>query len=44
MVSHDVAQVRRLADTVTWIDRRVLREGDAPSVLAPASLASTEIA
>jgi zinc transport system ATP-binding protein len=34
MVSHDVAQVRRLADAVTWIDRRVRREGTAEAVLA----------
>jgi zinc transport system ATP-binding protein len=34
MVSHDVAQVRRLADAVTWIDRTVLREGPPEAVFA----------
>lgn len=33
MVSHDVAQVRRLADTVIWIDRTVRREGTPAELL-----------
>jgi zinc transport system ATP-binding protein len=36
MVSHDRAQVRRLADAVTWIDRIVLREGPPKAVFATA--------
>ncbi|MFT3764661.1 MAG: ATP-binding cassette domain-containing protein [Minicystis sp.] len=37
MVSHDVAQVRRLADTVTWIDGTVRRAGTPAEVLGEAS-------
>lgn len=33
MVSHDAAQVRRLADTVTWLDRTVRRAGTPAEVL-----------
>ena len=29
MVSHDLTQVRRLADHVVVLDRRVIRRGDA---------------
>jgi zinc transport system ATP-binding protein len=38
LVSHDVEQVRRLADRVTWIDRTVRNEGNAGEVLAAVSL------
>ena len=34
MISHDLEQVRRVADRVTLLDRRVLAEGDADQVLA----------
>jgi ABC-type Mn2+/Zn2+ transport system ATPase subunit len=34
MVSHDMDQVRRLADTVTWIDRTVRGDGKPEDVLA----------
>jgi zinc transport system ATP-binding protein len=34
MISHDLDQVRRVADRVTLLDRRVLAEGDADQVLA----------
>jgi zinc transport system ATP-binding protein len=37
MVSHDVAQVRRVADAVTWIDRTVRRAGTAAEVLGEAA-------
>jgi zinc transport system ATP-binding protein len=37
MVSHDVAQVRRLADEVTWLDRTVRRRGTAAEVLGDGS-------
>jgi ABC-type Mn2+/Zn2+ transport system ATPase subunit len=37
MVSHDAAQVRRLADAVTWIDRTVKRAGTPAEVLGEAS-------
>jgi zinc transport system ATP-binding protein len=37
MVSHDVAQVRRLADTVTWLDRTVRRVGAPADVLGAAA-------
>jgi zinc transport system ATP-binding protein len=40
MVSHDVEQVRRVADRVTVIDRRVVADGMAAPVLASAALAS----
>jgi zinc transport system ATP-binding protein len=33
LVSHDIAQVRRLADRVTLLDRRVQREGTVAEVL-----------
>jgi zinc transport system ATP-binding protein len=33
MVSHDVAQVRRIADHVTWLDRTVQRRGTVDEVL-----------
>ena len=33
MISHDLPQVRRLADTVTWIDRAVRGEGSPAQVL-----------
>lgn len=38
MVSHDPAQVRRIADAVTWIDRRV-RGAGAPAAVLEARLA-----
>jgi zinc transport system ATP-binding protein len=38
MVSHDLAQVRRLADTVTVLDRSVLACGPASQVLARESV------
>jgi zinc transport system ATP-binding protein len=34
MVSHDLEQVRRLADAVTWIDRTVQADGPPAAVLA----------
>jgi ABC-type Mn2+/Zn2+ transport system ATPase subunit len=34
MVSHDLAQVRRLADRVVVLDRAVIRSGDAATALA----------
>ncbi len=34
MVSHDMDQVRRISDAVTWIDRTVRGEGTAEAVLA----------
>jgi zinc transport system ATP-binding protein len=37
MVSHDIAQVRRLADAVTWIDRTVRRAGPPAEVLGEAT-------
>ena len=37
MVSHDLDQVRRVADRVTVLDRRVVVEG-APDVLASADV------
>jgi zinc transport system ATP-binding protein len=37
MVSHDFDQVRRLADRVTLIDRRVLNDGTADAVLGTAA-------
>ena len=43
MVSHDLDQVRRVADAVTWIDRTVQREGSPATVLAGAAPALTEI-
>jgi len=39
MVSHDFAQVRRLADRVTLLNRRVLAEGSADDVLGLAGAA-----
>lgn len=39
MVSHDFAQVRRLADRVTLLNRRVLAEGSADDVLGLAAAA-----
>jgi zinc transport system ATP-binding protein len=36
MVSHDLAQVRRLADAVTWIDRTLRRAGTPADVLGEA--------
>jgi zinc transport system ATP-binding protein len=39
MVSHDLAQVRRLADRVTVLNRRVLAEGSADEVLGLAAAA-----
>lgn len=38
LVSHDPAQVRRVADRVTLLDRRVVRSGTAAEVLADAPL------
>jgi zinc transport system ATP-binding protein len=40
MVSHDLEQVRRIADRVTVLDRRVVRDGPAAEALA-GDLAST---
>jgi zinc transport system ATP-binding protein len=34
MVSHDLEQVRRLADAATWIDRTVRRDGAPEAVVA----------
>jgi hypothetical protein len=34
MISHDLAQTRRIADRVTLLDVEVLRSGAAASVLA----------
>ncbi len=36
MVSHDLDQVRRLADAVTWIDRGVRHDGSPEAVLSAA--------
>ena len=38
MVSHDLEQVRRIADQVTVLDRRVVAEGPALDILATASV------
>jgi zinc transport system ATP-binding protein len=38
MVSHDLDQVRRLADRVTVLDRRIVADGPAADVLATASI------
>lgn len=38
MVSHDLDQVRRIADRVTVLDRRVVAEGSVAEVLATASI------
>ena len=38
MVSHDLEQARRIGDSVTVLDRRVLAEGRAADVLAAASV------
>ncbi len=40
MVSHDLEQVRRVADRVTVLDRRVVHDGPAAEALA-GDLAST---
>jgi zinc transport system ATP-binding protein len=44
MVSHDMAQVRRLADRVTLLDRSVRRTGSADEVLADGAAASLSAA
>ena len=41
MVSHDLDQVRRLADAVTWIDRTVLHDG-LPAAVLPARAVPSE--
>jgi zinc transport system ATP-binding protein len=38
MVSHDLEQARRIADTVTVLDRRVVANGPAAEILATASV------
>jgi zinc transport system ATP-binding protein len=38
MVSHDLAQVRRIADRVTVLDRSVIKEGPADEALADADV------
>ena len=38
MVSHDLEQVRRIADRVTVLDRRIVADGPSDEVLANASL------
>jgi zinc transport system ATP-binding protein len=38
MVSHDLDQVRRIADRVTILDRRIVAEGSVAEVLATASI------
>src|SRR4029079_18219097 len=38
MVSHDLEQVRRVADQVTVLDRRVLADGPPAEILATASV------
>jgi zinc transport system ATP-binding protein len=38
MVSHDLDQVRRIADRVTVLDRRVVAEGAVADVLAEATI------
>ena len=39
LVSHDAAQIRRLADHVTWVDGGVKRTGAPADVLAAGALA-----
>jgi zinc transport system ATP-binding protein len=41
MVSHDLAQVRRLADRVVVLDRAVIRSGDAATALGDALAPAT---
>jgi ABC-type Mn2+/Zn2+ transport system ATPase subunit len=38
MVSHDLDQVRRIADRVTILDRRIIAEGSVTEVLATPSI------
>jgi zinc transport system ATP-binding protein len=38
MVSHDLDQVRRIADRVTVLDRRIVAEGAVADVLAGATI------
>jgi ABC-type Mn2+/Zn2+ transport system ATPase subunit len=38
MVSHDLDQVRRIADRVTVLDRRIVAEGPVADILAGATI------